>query len=70
MNSRIRKRKREIIAARDGDHCHWCQHPFAPDDLRTLDHVTPRSQRGRNALHNLVLACEPCNRARGDQGAL
>lgn len=68
MNSRERARRREILAERDGNHCHWCGHPFGPEDLRTLDHVVPRSQRGRNALWNLVLACKPCNEQRADTG--
>lgn len=30
-----------------------------------IDHVVPRSRGGSNALANLVLACGPCNVAKG-----
>lgn len=30
-----------------------------------MDHIVPRSQRGTDAMGNLVLACEPCNVERG-----
>ena len=31
-----------------------------------LDHVVPRALGGENVLENLVVACQPCNNARGD----
>lgn len=30
-----------------------------------LDHVLPRSRGGSDSLHNLVLACGPCNGRKG-----
>ena len=32
-----------------------------------LDHIVPRAKGGSNRASNLTLACEPCNRAKGDQ---
>ena len=39
----------------------------APDGMQspTRDHLVPRSRRGSNRKHNLVLACAPCNVAKG-----
>ena len=54
---------RQRIEERDGPRCVWCDREVWPQD-RTLDHVVPRSRRGRTHEANLVLACRPCNRAR------
>lgn len=35
----------------------------------TLDHVLPVSRGGTNGKHNLVAACERCNRAKGSMTA-
>lgn len=45
--------------------CHWCT---AKLTLRTatLDHLIPLSRGGLNNMNNYVLACEPCNKARGN----
>lgn len=32
----------------------------------TVDHVIPRSRGGTHSLGNLVIACVPCNSAKGD----
>lgn len=32
----------------------------------TLDHVHPRARGGRNEPGNVVVACGPCNRLKGD----
>lgn len=32
----------------------------------SLDHRQPLSRGGTNALDNIAIACEPCNRAKGD----
>lgn len=37
----------------------------ALDRKMTADHVVPRVKGGRNALDNLVWACERCNRWKG-----
>jgi 5-methylcytosine-specific restriction endonuclease McrA len=61
------ERKKRILSSRDGGaRCRYCG---VRKKLRrlTVDHVVPRSRGGTNSLTNLVLACEPCNRAKGDQ---
>jgi len=59
---------RERIEERDGPRCVWCDREVWPRD-RTLDHVVPRSRRGRTHETNLVLACRPCNRTRRSRPA-
>lgn len=68
MSTKTKRRNRQLLAQRDGNHCHWCHQPFGGDETPTIDHVTPRSKGGRDALWNLVLACAPCNWARADTG--
>ncbi|WP_324606364.1 HNH endonuclease [Streptomyces cellulosae] len=34
--------------------------------IRNIDHVRPRSRGGSNRISNLVLACVPCNQAKGN----
>ena len=70
-------RKRRILLPIIGERCGWkcvyCEHPLVQgaanrDDRPTLDHATPRSQRGGpgNLPRNFVLACHPCNTAKGN----
>jgi 5-methylcytosine-specific restriction endonuclease McrA len=54
-------------ALRDcGHRCAYCASPLRLDTA-TLDHVMPRSHGGANEPGNLVVACAPCNRLKGDQ---
>lgn len=39
--------------------CHWCASDC--DDDFHVDHVIPLSKGGDHELHNLVIACPPCN---------
>ncbi|MFE6075737.1 HNH endonuclease [Paenibacillus sp. NPDC057886] len=55
------KEKKLKVLKRDSYVCHYCG---AYGD--TVDHVIPMSKGGRNALSNLVCACEKCNRERGN----
>ena len=71
INTRNRRRTRALVAERDGSQCNYCRRPLSedaedPDDRPTLDHVVPRSKRGRNLLRNLVLACRSCNCDKGN----
>jgi len=61
-----RPHKKQVLASRDGGAlCRYCG---SRQKLRklTIDHVIPRSHGGTHALENLVLACGPCNAAKGD----
>lgn len=60
----------ERLVARDGPDCFWCgtttyPDPAHPGQVRTRDHLVPRSAGGSNALANQVLACPICNSTRG-----
>lgn len=74
----VKRRKLQRLYERDGDRCHWCTRPLIPLDLLrpvpdgvlptnypTLDHIRTQQQGGGWADDNLVIACPPCNRARG-----
>jgi 5-methylcytosine-specific restriction endonuclease McrA len=50
----------------DDPHCYYCGRPLN-DATATLDHVFPRCRGGTNIKTNLVLACAPCNGAKGDK---
>lgn len=65
-SSRRRRHLRGCVAARDGLRCHYCRTPLAEDlSDATLDHYVPWSMWRANDLVNLVLACHPCNEAKG-----
>lgn len=54
-------------ALRDcGHRCVYCATPLSLDTA-TLDHVMPRAHGGAHDPGNLVAACGPCNRLKGDQ---
>ena len=53
---------RQNVFKRDSYKCQYCG---ASKDL-TLDHVLPRSRKGRSSWTNLVTACKPCNTRKGD----
>lgn len=57
---------RRNILARDGATCQYCG---VRPGLRhlTLDHVLPSSRGGPSTWENLVVACGPCNRRKGDR---
>lgn len=60
-----KKRKIKIAMHRKAPCCHYCNDPLRYIDA-TFDHVVPLSKGGTNAQHNLVLACQSCNKAKGD----
>lgn len=77
IKNRVEKVRK--LYARDGRRCYWCgrvmlplheldgfKGPKFPPEFPTIDHLVPRSHRGGNALSNLVVACPPCNHARGN----
>jgi 5-methylcytosine-specific restriction endonuclease McrA len=57
---------RRNVFLRDGFRCQYCNQRFPSSEL-TCDHVTPRSVGGRTSWENLVTACGPCNRKKGDR---
>lgn len=42
-----------------GNRCFYCGH-----DANQVDHIVARQKRGVDAAHNLVAACEDCNRCK------
>ena len=61
-HSQRRKITRRAVFARDGWTCQYCG---ARTQL-TVDHVVPRSKGGGSTWDNIVAACAPCNRRKGD----
>jgi len=45
--------------------CHWCNMRL-DEKTATIEHVIPLSRGGLNNANNLKLACEPCNKKRGN----
>ena len=58
--------RRLRILVRDRFRCQYCGRQMAAQEL-TLDHITPRSKRGRSTPENLVAACKRCNTRKGDR---
>lgn len=52
------------VTARDGAICVWCGAEPWPVDL-SVEHLLPRTRRGRGLPENLTVACRRCNRRRG-----
>ena len=59
-----RKITRKAVLARDAYTCQYCGHE-APG--LTVDHVVPRSRGGTSGWDNIVAACAPCNRRKGNR---
>ena len=57
-----RKITRRAVFARDGWSCQYC----GSRANLTVDHVIPRSKGGGSTWENIVAACAPCNRRKGD----
>ncbi len=57
-----RKITRRAVFARDGWECQYC----GTRANLTVDHVIPRSKGGTSTWENIVAACAPCNRRKGD----
>jgi hypothetical protein len=53
---------REFVARRAGERCEYCRSPaaFAHQSF-SLDHIRPRSGKGKRAPGNLALSCQGCN---------
>lgn len=60
------KRAMRRVALRDcGQRCVYCAMPL-DHHTATLDHVVPLARGGEHDPGNLVVACAPCNRLKGD----
>lgn len=57
---------RENIFLRDHQTCQYCTKKLNIKEL-TLDHVHPVSRGGGKTWENLVTACHPCNRKKGNR---
>lgn len=57
---------RRTVLARDRYTCQYCGTQPGKDRL-TVDHVVPRSLGGTTAWENVVTACGPCNRRKGNR---
>ena len=58
--------RRFRIFVRDQFRCQYCGAKLAAREL-TLDHITPRSKRGRSTPENLATACVHCNTRKGSR---
>ncbi len=59
-----RKITRKAVLARDSWTCQYCGHQATG---LTVDHVIPRSRGGQSEWDNIVAACAPCNRRKGNR---
>jgi hypothetical protein len=57
--------RRLMILARDRHACVYCVTALSEENF-VLDHLVPVAKGGTNRKHNLVAACEVCNRRRSD----
>jgi 5-methylcytosine-specific restriction endonuclease McrA len=57
---------RRTLMLRDGYTCQYCNTQPGRENL-TIDHVIPRSRGGRTEWENVVAACGPCNRRKGNR---
>ena len=56
------------VFLRDRFGCQYCGQVL-PSSQLTFDHVLPRARGGTTCWSNVVTACEPCNRLKGDRMA-
>lgn len=47
----------------DYTHCHYCKTELSHEN-RTLDHIIPKCNGGKDDLSNLVFCCQSCNQLR------
>lgn len=50
-----------------GWRCYWCKREPAEVGALTLEHLQPISQGGEEHVRNYALACERCNKSRGNR---
>ena len=59
-----RKITRRAVLARDSWTCQYCG---STKSGLTVDHVIPRCRGGKSVWENIVAACAPCNRRKGNR---
>lgn len=64
MPLRPRQAIREYRYMEQRGKCFWCGKPIKLE-AATLEHIQAKSCGGPDTLHNLVVACRPCNEQRG-----
>jgi len=52
--------KAEVVYRRSGGRCHYCGARLNPFKFQ-VEHMTPSSQGGGNAIENLTASCAGCN---------
>ena len=57
---------RRTVLSRDNYTCQYCGVQPGKSEL-TIDHVLPRSRGGGDSWENVVAACGPCNRRKGNR---
>lgn len=62
-DQRRRRITRRAVFARDSWTCQYC----GTTSHLTVDHVMPRSRGGASDWENIVTACAPCNRRKGNR---
>jgi len=68
IKAQTTKRERKIasIIALRGAFCFYCGDPMRTEDM-TIEHLIAKSNGGTNALHNLYLAHDWCNKEAGSK---
>ena len=64
LNAAFLKAYRASALTAQGGHCKYCFEPL-PRSVATADHRVPKKHGGADHQHNIVAACQPCNKAKG-----
>lgn len=61
----ITKKMRFEVFKRDGFRCAYCG-KTPPEVILEVDHITPKSKKGKDDINNLITSCFDCNRGKRD----
>ena len=67
VNDNDRRKLRKEIITEAGRICYICGVYISDDQYPTLDHVTPKSDLGRDVKENLQCCCKRCNDDKSDR---
>lgn len=56
-----------MVYEADEGRCFYCGIKVEPFGNWEPDHLLPKSRGGRDEFSNLVVACQPCNRSKGNR---